>query len=173
MQITLKDSKLLHSLKIQLLEYKTFECKLRHEGVINVQQNEGTDSAGVSLEPSIINAGFCSHNFRSVTINCAHTTATVKFKDLLRKISHEITDFKVDLYIKAIDDLLCGIYMLDHKKGSLEKEYALAEFYNKVTIEHEKLKLEISSLVQQHSKLVAELELLRQTIITDLSQFVD
>jgi len=63
--------------------------------------------------------------------------------------------------------------MLDHKKGSLEKEYALAEFYNKVTIEHEKLKLEISSLVQQHSKLVAELELLRQTIITDLSQFVD
>jgi hypothetical protein len=53
-------------------------------------------------------------------------------------------------YIKAIDDLLCEIYMLDHKRGSLEKKHAFAEFYNKATIEHEKFKPEINSITQQH-----------------------
>jgi len=163
-----KDSELLHALKIQLAQYKIFDCKLRHESIIDIESNEGIDSMGLPLEPIVNRVGFCNNSFRSVAISCAHTTAAIKFKDLMEKISQQIEISPNDLCIKAFDDLLCEIYLLDHKKGSLEKEYAFAKFYNKSGVEHEEIKFEISEVEKQHSKLVAELELLRQTILTAL-----
>jgi len=167
-----KDSELLQTLKIQLAQYKTFDCKLRHENIVDVGSNEGTDSMGLPLEPIINRLGFCNHSFRDVAINCAHTTAAFNFKNLVEKISQQVEIPQNDLHIKAFDDLLCEIYLLDHKKGSLEKEYAFAEFYDENEIDREEIKLEINKVEKQHSKLVAELELLRRTILTALDQLI-
>ncbi len=171
-QITVKDSELLQALKIQLAQYKTFDCQLRHENIIDVESNEGIDSMGLPLEPIVNRVGFCNHGFRSVAISCAHTTAAFKFKSLVEKISQQVEMPQNDVCIKDFDDLLCEIYLLDHKKGSLEKEYALAEFYDESGIEQEYIRLEINKIEKQHSKLIAELELLRQTILTTLKQLI-
>jgi len=159
-----KDSEFLFALKAQLAQYKTFSCRLQHENIITVEPNEGTDNAGFPLEPIVNRIGFCNHNVRSFAINCAHTTSAIKFKDLIKNISQNLETFQGDTYIKAIDDLLCEIYLLDHKRGRLEKEYAFAEFYEKGGIEGKKAKLEINNSVAYHSTLVAELELLRKKI---------
>jgi hypothetical protein len=171
-QITVKDNELLQALKIELTQYKTFDCKLRHENIIDVQSNEGIDNMDLPLEAIVNRVGFCNHGFRSVAISCAHTTAAIKFKNLVEKISQQVETPQNDVCIKAFDDLLYEIYLLDHKKGSLEKEYAFAEFYDKSWVDREEIKLEINKIEKQHSKLVAELELLRQTILTTLNQLI-
>jgi len=167
-----KDSELLQTLKIQLAQYKTFDCKLRHENIIDVESNEGIGSMGLPLESIVNRVGFCNHSFKSVVISCAHTSAAFKFKNLIKEISQQAEIPQNDLHIKAFDDLLCEIYLLDHKIGSLEKEYAFAEFYDKNGIERKKIKLEMNRVVEKHSKLVVELELLRQTILTELNQLI-
>jgi hypothetical protein len=167
-----KDSELLYALKIQLAQYKTFSCKLRHENIIDVESNEGIDSMGLPLEPIVNRVGFCNRDSRSVVISCAHTTAAIKFKNLVGKISQQIGISQNDLHIKAFDDLLCEIYLLDYKKGHLEKEDAFAGFYDKSGMDREEIKLEINKVEEQHSKLVAELELLRQAILTTLDQLI-
>ncbi|WP_158996388.1 hypothetical protein [Mucilaginibacter sp. L196] len=172
MQITVKDSELLQALKTQLAQYKTFDCKLRHENIIDVGSSEGIDSMDLPLEPIVNRVGFCNHSFRSVAISCAHTTAALKFKNLIGKISQQVEIPQNDLLIKTFDDLLCEIYLLDHKKGNLEKEYAFVEFYDKSGVDREEIKLEINKVGEQHSKLVAALELLRQTILTALDQLI-
>jgi hypothetical protein len=167
-----KDSELLQALKIQLVQYKTFDCQLRHENIIDIEPSEDIDSMGLPLEPTVNRVGFCNHSFRSVAISCAHTTAAIKFKNLVEKISQQVEVPQNDFHLKAFDDLLCEIYLLDHKKGRLEKEYVFAEFYDKKGLDHDEIKLEINKVKKQHSKLIAELELLRQAILTTLDQLI-
>jgi hypothetical protein len=167
-----KDSELLQALKIQLAQYKTFDCQLRHENIIDIEPNEDIDSMGLPLEPTVNRVGFCNNSFRSAAISCAHTIAAVKFKNLIEKISQQVEIPQKNLHLKAFDDLLCEIYLLDHKKGRLEKEYAFAEFYYKRGMDREEIKLEIKKIEEQHSKLVAKLELLRQDILTTLDQLI-
>ena len=169
----MKDNELLHSFKIQLEQYKTFSCKLRHETIINFDSNKGTDNLGLPLESMFNRVGFCNHSFRSVTINCAHTTAAIKFKDLIKNISQQLEDFQGAYFIKAIDDLLCEIYLLDHKRGSLEKIYAFTKHKAKDSIQDKQTKHDIDSLIKHHSKLVTELDVVRQTIVNELNQFID
>jgi len=166
-----KDSELLNALKTELEKFRTFNCKLKHETIIGTFPNDSIDIAGNNLEPIIDRLGFCKHNFRSVTINCAHTTAGFKFKNLIETISDHIENFQGELYISSADRLLCEIYLLDHKRGSLEKELAFYKLTNNTDVERERIQGEISHLVNNHSNLVAELELLRQTIVADFNQF--
>lgn len=168
----MKDNELLQALKIQLAQYKTFDCKLLHENIIGIESNEGTDSINQPLEPIINRIRFCDRDFRSVVISCAHTTAAIKFKNLVEKISQQIDISNKDLHIKAFDDTLYEIYILDHKRGSLEKECALAGFNNKSNILREKFEFELSELVKQHSELIAKLELIRQAILIQLEQLI-
>jgi hypothetical protein len=70
-----KDTQLLQSLKFQILEYKTFDCKLRHKEVIDIEFNVGTDCFGIALEPNYERIGFCNKAYRNSNITCAHTMA--------------------------------------------------------------------------------------------------
>jgi hypothetical protein len=167
-----KDSEFLNALKTELEKYNTFSCKLKHETITATVPNNGFDTAGNKFEPIFNRLGFCNHSFRSFTINCAHTTAGFKFKDLLKRISNLTENFQGDIYTRKIDELLCGIYLLDHKRGALEKEYVLSRLSNN-KFEYEKIKKDVSNIINNHSNLVAELELLRKKILTDLNQFTD
>ena len=169
----MKDSELLNALKTELNKFRTFNCELKHETIIATSPNNSFDIAGNNLEPIIDRLGFCKHDFRSVTINCAHTTAGFKFKNLIVAISNSIKNFKGELYLTSVDRLLCEIYLLDHKRGSLEKEFAFSKLTNNKDVERERIQEEISQLVKKHTSLVAELELLRQTIVADLNQLKD
>jgi len=167
-----KDKQLLQTLKTQLSQYKTFDCKLRHEQIINVEFNASTDHAGIPLQPITSRVGFCSRDARNQFVSCAHTTAAVNFKSILDNIKLIAEFDKFDSFKQSIEALTTQIYVLDHKKGDFEKQYAYAKFNDKPLAECEKIKTMLNQTVETHSSCVQQLELLRQAIMNELDKIL-
>ena len=168
----MKDKQLLQSLKSQLSQFKTFDCKLKHEEVINIEFNTGTDYSGKPLELSCERIGFCNKAYRNSNISCAHTIAAINFKKIFNEIII-VTDYKGDdLLIQSMDELLCKIYLLDIEKGSLEKQHAYAKFNELPALQSALIEEKITNAVNTHSNYVQELEILRQMIMNEIFRII-
>lgn len=149
-----------------LKTFQTFSCGLMHEQVQELRAETITDECDID-EVRAVRKGFCDAAMRRRTLGCAHSIANFNFSSLADK-AYDMGLLQGALPPAAlIDTLVAQIYLMDHEKGRVEKEKALAVLRQDTT-EMRRTENAIRDIITRHGHAVAELEQLRCDMIQQI-----
>ncbi|WP_207429023.1 hypothetical protein [Pedobacter sp. SYSU D00535] len=136
-------------------------CKLKHE---KVQKNEVDLDRLEDQNVIFPRLGFCRKEDRNFRIGCAHTMANNNFKNLCKQVSELLNMPQLTQLRHEMDHLVTQIYILDYKKGQLEKELAIAEI-KRDSCTLNSLSDELSQVEATHVGLIGGLESKRKLFL--------
>ena len=103
------------------------DCRLAHERVVQTNGIVQRYSLGGD-ESETMRLGLCSPEVRGKRIGCAHTTARYRLADALEALTRagHLQASEAARLQEKLRQVSDAISFLDHRKGALEKQYALA-----------------------------------------------
>ncbi len=153
-----------YSIYEQVKKFKVVSCNLKHEQVVKIlypikKDEELLDSNGHLF----IRKGFCTKEIRKKTISCAHSIAFSTYEKLI--LSHNQLRYNKEIInnLNEMKGLLFQIYLLDHKKGLLEKKNALEK-------ENLMVKRVLGDLLLKYQLLVKQIQIKHECILQTIMQ---
>lgn len=150
-------------IKQKLEAFELVQCGLKHELVkldlgtklpIKLTSSQDTEYQRISL---------CQLTDRQKRLGCAHSSSNAHFNRLIDALQTENLEIKT--IQKKINNQIFNIYMLDHKKGDLEKEYAIC-LDNQLTTQSTKQQLK--ECIALHRTYMDNLKSLKNELITSI-----
>lgn len=162
---------LLNSIYTELLRYKTTQCQLKHEQVKEVISDAVMGDEGP--QDRIVRTGFCDSAFRKWELGCAHTPAAMhNFKTLVGNFAGAADLDASNLPLQNMDDVICQIFLLDHEKGALEKQYSFLKLRNGSPEEIAATQDKLKTAIAHHTVLINQLEQLRASVLAKLAAII-
>lgn len=152
----------LKSVRAQIAQYVIKPCQLRHEKVMHLEPAGSEDGMGAGCH----RLGFCSHEVRKHRLGCAHTMANENFLAVLAPVVSE--DPLIAALCLYLRDHIDQIYRLDHKKGDLDKQHALAQ-QAMAAEEATALRQAIDTVVAEHTQRLTQMQHIRQQLLDHLT----
>lgn len=158
-------------LRGELSVYQTVSCRMMHEQVQELVKETIPDDG--SFENVILKRnGLCNPVMRRKFLGCAHTNANNAFAALADSVYDTGILQAGPRPSESINDIVMKIYLIDHEKGSVEKEKAVALYTGQMAdmanIEHV-----IQEIIYRHKTLINELEQLRQEIMHQIDAAIE
>jgi len=156
------DKEIIKELLQEVSDYRVIRCELKHEKVVG----EGAaywDSTGQEVHKTYKRIGLCLEKIRKSVIGCAHSPTNSWFSKLLSKAV--AVDVGLEPLRVEFDKVITQIYLMDHKKGSLEKQLFCASSSQK-----EEVAIQINNLVCRHNDLIDQLSEIQKLVISRLSE---
>jgi hypothetical protein len=155
-------------LKNALNSFKVVPCKMHHERVLLDAKTGAPVKSDIGLDEIFTRVQLCNIDLRTERLGCAHTVAQKTFNGLLETMAAQDVDIQ-SLQVQ-FNEVILKIYLLDHKKGDLEIEYArcldsgtsLDEIQNR-----------IDKSIQLHDSLISQLQEVKNNIIKRLDEIDD
>lgn len=116
--------------------------------------------------------GLCSSQIRRMMLGCAHTGANDRFLNLLRKLMAFPYSLRFSVYFETIENIILRIYMMDHKKGTLEKRKRMAGT-QRDSNQFQEVVRQLDEIAAQHRILIEELEIQRCSVLEALKTIID
>lgn len=156
-------------LRTELEQYKTVNCRLAHERVVNIESGELSND----IDPEVVavsRKGFCDKALRNHMLGCAHTKANYTFAHLAdAAYAQGLLDTEQQPSM-MLNNIIVKIYLMDHEKGAAEKRLAIArELPDAVAADA--VGKQIDDIVNRHTAAMAELEALRERIVACVSGY--
>ena len=155
----------------KIASFQVVPCQLHHEIVqldVNTQQPV---KSGTIESPNYQRVSFCPKEIRKKRLGCAHSYANESFMETLNQLpkkDHVIEDLKTQM-----DEVICKIFVLDHQKGELEKDWAKAlEAKNNDTIIQSELQQQIATCIEQHTQVMTQLSALKERVVDRLGELI-
>ncbi|MXV17047.1 ABC transporter C-terminal domain-containing protein [Hufsiella ginkgonis] len=111
--------------------------------------------------------GFCDRAARNYRLGCAHTMANARFNWLIDQLVKRNLVTGLLALQQEVDELVGRIYLLDHRKGDLEKQMAVAALSGDRQ-QLDRLTGELDELKAFHSGMIDRLESLRELILNEI-----
>ena len=157
----------LSEIKQKLNAFQLIHCGLKHEEVLLDDKTRLPRMTGAIDEQVYKRQDLCAN--RKQRLGCAHSPANDHFKKLLDEI--QANDPKIEKLKKEFNDLVLQIYMLDHKKGNLEKSFAESlETDNSSGLLPSDIQKELAACKQLHSKYINELGIIKSGVIQRIDE---
>lgn len=167
LQLTKNDLEHLAQLREQMASFRVVPCRLMHEEVIQLLDNE-LPASGDFAELTVRRRGFCVPALRRQLLGCAHTSANDAFSRLADTAYATGALGDMEKPSSVLSEIILRIYQMDHEKGRLEKRFALANHQNDsrmlLSIQHD-----IAAVIARHDAAIAELECYRNYLLTQLN----
>ncbi|SKA18423.1 hypothetical protein [Sediminibacterium ginsengisoli] len=152
-------------LREQLVLFRTVSCRLAHEQISGITACNGADEDASSYH--FQRDGLCRPELRKMTLGCAHTGANDRFCQLIDKaFATGLLNATISPSL-TLNEIIVAIYKMDHEKGDLEKELAIARYNN----HHETIRAlehELAELVTRHTNAISRLEKIRYGLMEQI-----
>ncbi|MCL7754225.1 hypothetical protein MPF13_10670 [Polaribacter sp. Z022] len=160
---------ILNQIKKELNEFEIFKCEMYHEKVKTNSITKLPIKKCVDGKDVFIRVKLCNINLRQKRLGCAHSSVNLRFNALLDKI--KVDTNKVNKIKIKFNQTINNIYLLDHKKGNLEKEYANLLLRNNIDLNKKhNLQNKIEDCVLIHNNYLNTLSLLKVELIKIINQ---
>lgn len=153
----------IQDIRNELDAFELVKCGLRHELVKLDAETKLPLKHTSSIETQFQRIDLCSNIIRNKRLGCAHSASNVNFNRLIDALNTENTEIKT--IQKKINDQILDIYALDHKKGDLEKEYAICLDKQMSTQDVDK---QLKECITIHSAYIDNLKTLKTNLITSI-----
>lgn len=153
--MTIKD------IKQNIEAFELVPCGLKHELVKLDADSKRPIKHSISDKNQYQRIELCSLSDRNKRLGCAHSASNARFNRLIDQLETD-DDIVIELQ-KNINAVIFKIYMLDHKKGDLEKEYAICLDKNITT---QKIKEQLNECITLHKTYINNLKDLKNSLIT-------
>jgi hypothetical protein len=160
----------LHEIKEEMSRYHTAACKLIHEKVMLPKNSAPAEGDPSVTPPGFPRLGFCNASDRQWRLTCAHTMAAARFNRLLGQLAGTGLVEAERIQSERINALLTEIYLLDHQKGNVEKDYAVLRQQSAPAPELQAAREKLHDIIRQHTILVQEVEALRGEILCEVEE---
>lgn len=156
-------------LREQLVLFRTASCRLVHEQIGGITVANSSDGAASSYH--FQRSGLCRPESRKMLLGCAHTSANDRFCKLIDKAF--VSGLLNETISPAVifNEIIIAIYKLDHERGDLEKELAIARYNN----HHEtirSLEQQLGELITHHTNAVSRLEKIRHGLMEQIDAVI-
>lgn len=158
-------------LREKLSVFKTVSCGLMHEQVQELLEDNIADDASPE-QLRVSRKGFCTSAMRRNRLGCAHTRANDTFARLADSI-YETGILKAAIRPSVmITELIMSIYLMDHEKGMMEKQKALAQYQRN---EEEMATIEdaLEKIISRHETAIYQLEQLRLDLMHQIDTAIN
>jgi hypothetical protein len=160
-------------LREKLSVFEAVPCRLMHEQVEELfEESIGTDADPDPEQLRVRRSGFCKPAMRRHRLGCAHTSANGTFARLADRVYETgllNTAFRPSA---TIEELILKIYLMDHEKGSIEKQKALAQYGDDATKIAE-IDIALEEVISRHEATINELEQLRRELMLQLDTAIE
>ncbi len=156
----------LYSIYEEVKNFRITPCNLKHEQVVSILRP--LDKGEEFLDSNahlFVRKGFCGKEMRKKTINCAHSLAFLTYERLLLSIDSLRCNPEIINSLAEMKDHLFQIYLLDHKKGFLEKRLSVEQ-------ETSMVMLLLGELICTHQSLLEQIETKHEYILQTIMQLV-
>jgi hypothetical protein len=148
--------------------YHTAACELIHEKVMLPKNSMSAEEDDSVMQPGFPRLGFCNASDRQWRLTCAHTMAAARFNRLLDQLAGTGLVEADKIQSEKINALLTEIYLLDHQKGNVEKDYAVLRQQSAPASELQSARDTLNEIIRQHTALVRQVEALRGEILCEV-----
>lgn len=160
----------LSALRDELAVYRTVQCQLMHEQVVALFK-ESIAEDGNDEQLKARRKGLCPIAGRRNLLGCAHTNANDTFAQLADGV-YEMGILKTAKRpSEIIQTLVVQVYLIDHEKGDLEKQMALAKYH-----QHSEAVVRINAAIQEvisrHATVIGQIEQFRQELMHQLDMAI-
>lgn len=159
---------ILHEIKEEMSRYHAAACELIHEKVMLAKNSMPAEDDPSVTQPGLPRLGFCNASDRQWRLTCAHTMAASRFNRLLGQLADTGLVEADRIQFEKINALLTEIYLLDHQKGNVEKDYAVLRQQSASTPELQSTREKLNQIIRQHTILVRQVEALREEILGEV-----
>jgi hypothetical protein len=161
---------ILHGIKEEMSRYHTAACGLIHEKVMLPKNSMPAEEDPSVMQPGFPRLGFCNASDRQWRLTCAHTMAAARFNRLLDQLAGTGLVEEGRVHSGKINALLTEIYLLDHQKGNVEKDYAVLRRQSAPAPELQATRNKLNEIILRHSDLVGQVEALRAEILCEVEE---
>ncbi|HEY0066009.1 MAG TPA: hypothetical protein VGB46_01560 [Flavisolibacter sp.] len=161
---------ILHGIKEEMSRYHTAACELIHEKVMLPKNSMPAEDDPSVTQPGFPRLGFCNASDRQWRLTCAHTMAAASFNRLLGRLADTGLLEAGRIQSEKINALLTEIYLLDHQKGNVEKDYAVLRQQSAPAPELQSTREKLNEIIRQHTILVRQVEALRGEILYEVEE---
>lgn len=165
------NSRYLLQLREQLAGFHTASCRLMHEQVVELFDTSLPMNNNLA-DLAVRRKGFCTPELRRKLLGCAHTTANDAFARVADAVHATGILGDAALPSSILSATSLRIYRMDHEKGRLDKQYALAQ-YNKDAAEIISVQHKLSDVLARHDTAVAEMEEYRKYLLKNLDESIN
>jgi hypothetical protein len=148
--------------------YHTAACELIHEKVMLPKNSMPAEEDTSVMQPGFPRLGFCNASDRQWRLTCAHTMAAARFNRLLDQLAGTGLVEAERIQSEKVNALLTEIYLLDHQKGNVEKDYAVLRRQSAPAPELQSAREKLNAIIHQHTILVRQVEALREEILCEV-----
>ncbi|QNM86531.1 hypothetical protein H9W90_05275 [Polaribacter pectinis] len=149
-------------IKNELEKFTVFKCGLKHELVKLDSKTKHPVKKIVSNKEIYERVALCNSSKRAYRLGCAHSNSNLKFNQLVSSI--QIDNLEIKRILNEINQVISKIYLLDHEKGNLEKEFAIClENPSNSIVEIES---SINSCKTTHNNYMNDLHLLKTALLS-------
>jgi len=162
----------LSEIKQNLNGFQFVHCGLSHEAVLLDRKSNLPVKNEISDENIYKRVDLCSLIDRKQRLGCAHSSANDTFNKLIDELPEK--DFIIEKFRKQFNELIFQIYMLDHKKGNLEKNFAEAiDPSNSCELSSSNIQKELDACKHTHSIHIDQLSEIRSCIIQRIDKLIE
>lgn len=171
MKKQLTNNMTLTEIKQNLNSFQLIQCGLSHEAVQLDSKTNLPIMTGAIDKQFYKRVALCNLKDRKQRLGCAHSSANDKFNKLIDRLPEN--DEVIKKLKKEFNDVVLQIYMLDHKKGDLEKKYAeLLVLCDSSILTSSGIQKEFDSCKLTHKKYINQLSYIKSGIIERIDEMI-
>ena len=158
-------------IKQEINQFKLKKCDLSHEQVALDRDTLLPIKDIIQGEKMFQRVEICPQKDRNQQLACAHSGALIRFNEMTEEIAQQ--DQQVHELCTQLNNLMFEVYMLDHRKGDLEKLYAeVRESSYLGPMTYESILEELNTCRQKHRLLIDQIQEVKTSIIQRLDHLI-